>query len=267
MKRLLLFIFLMIFGLVSAQEKDRIPVNGTISVPMGDDPEGVAIVNITTGQGTFSREGGDFRLEVAVEDTVRFTALQYQEFSVIIDQGVIDTGQLIVTISESITELPEVVVSPLDLSGNVEVDVMRIPTETTNLPDSSAAEIEDTDWDFRPDDQTSPQNAAMRNTMIFSGNARNFGNIFRHIFTSRSRSAVSNTGSAPERRLSNIDDEIQNLYNDGFFIKNLDIKKENIHEFIFFAEDNGLTSEMLKEENEIELIRFLLEQSERYKNQ
>ncbi len=266
MKRLLLLTFFMIISLSSAQEKERIPVNGTISVPMGDDPEGVAIVNTTTGQGTFSREGGNFQIRVAVEDTLRFTALQYQEFSVIIDQGVIDTGQLIVTISEAITELPEVVVSPLDLSGNVEVDVMKIPTEPTDLPDTTAAEIEDTDWDFRPDDQTSPQNAAMRNTMIFSGEARDFGNIFRHIFTSRSRSAVTNTGNMERRKLSNIDEEIQRLYDDEFFTENLDIKRENIHEFIFFAEDHGLTSEMLKEENEIELIRFLLEQSERYKN-
>lgn len=266
MKRLLLLTLLLMFGVCSAQETERTIINGKISVPMGDNPEGVTIVNTTSGQGTISNGGGNFRIAVAVEDTLRFSAIQYQEFSVVIDQGVLDAGQLIVEVSEAITELPEVVVRPVDLSGYVEVDVMKIPTENANLPDTTAAQIEDTDWDFRPDAQTSPENAAMRNTAIFSGRARVFGNLFRHIFTSRSRSAVTTTNNPENRELSNIDDEIQKLYNDEFFVENLDIERENIHEFIFFAEDNGLTPEMLEKENEIDLIRFLMEQSERYKN-
>lgn len=265
MKRLFLISFLFFFAFTSAQETDsRKMINGKISVPPGDSPEGITIVNLSTGSGTVSSEAGTFSIAVAQGDTLRFSAVQYQEFSVIVDQGVVDSGQLIVNISEAIYELPEVVVSPVDLSGYVEVDVTRIPAEEVDLPDVTAAEIEDTDYDFRPDAQTSPANAAMRNSMIYNGT--NFADLFRRIFSPKTGDAVSWTDDVDRRDLPEIDEAIEELYDDEFFIEHLGIKRENIYEFIYFAEDNGLRKELLKEENELDLIKFLMEQSKLYKN-
>lgn len=263
MKNTILFTFIMFFSLCSAQVTERVQIDGKISVPMGDDPAGITIVNTSTEEGTFSSEAGTFSIDAAINDTLRISAVQFQEFSVVVDEGIVDSGQLVVNVSEAITELPEVVVTPVDLTGYVEVDVMRIPLEEIDLPHKSAAEIEDTEYDFRPDRLTTPNNPAMRSGMIYSGT--DLATIFRTIFTSRSRSAVSWTSEADRKQLSDIDDEIQRLYNDEFFVERLGIQRNNIHEFIFFAEDNGLTEKMLKEENEMELIRFLMDQSERFK--
>lgn len=242
-------------------------ITGNIMVPEDEDPAGITIVNITSGLGTLSSETGDFSITVAENDTLRFSAVQYQEFSVVVDEGVMESEELNVFISPAVNELAEVIVRPYDLSGNVEVDVRRIPTEDAPLPDSTAAEIVDPNWDFRPDDKTTPANAAMREEMIFSGrlNGRGLANVFRHIFTSRSTRAVTRTGDPDTREISDIDEEIQQLYDDEFFVEYLDIARDDIYEFIYFAEDNGLTKEMLEEENEMNLILFLVEQSERYK--
>ena len=126
----------------------------------------------------------------------------------------------------------------------------------TDLPTESAAEINVYEYTFRPDALNSPENAAMREAMIHSG--ANFANIFREIF--RSRKIV--TRDAQNNEVTN---EVKQLYNDEFFKDYLNIEPENINEFIFFAEDAGLTPRMLEEENELELIDFLVEQSRRYR--
>mgnify|MGYP005838176503 CR=1 FL=1 len=64
---------------------------------------------------------------------------------------------------------------------------------------------------------------------------------------------------------NDVDEQIQQLYRDEFFIDQLNIAEENIQEFISFAEDNGLTSQMLQPENEMLLIEFLISQSEAYR--
>ena len=251
----LFYIFILLFS-VSLTAQERVAITGKITPPLGEDPQGISIINRTAKSATISNELGNFNIRVAAGDTLHFSALQYQDFSVIIDDGVVENRQLNVFISESVTQLPEVVVTPYDLSGNVEVDVSRIPVADTSLPTKSAAEINPYEHTFRPDSLTSPANAAMREAMIYNG--ANFANIFRNIFTTRS--IMTDIGGKEE-----LDEQVLQLYDDDFFQENLNIQKDNIYEFIYFAEDNGLSPEMLKEENELQLIEFLVRQSQRYR--
>ena len=251
----LLYITIFFFS-VSLIAQERVAIRGKITPPLGEDPQGISIINRTAKSATISNEAGNFNIRVAAGDTLDFAALQYQDFSVVIDKGVVENQQLNVFISESVTELPEVVVSPYDLSGNVEVDVARIPVAEINLPTQSAAEINSYEYTFRPDSLTSPANAAMREAMIYNGT--NFANIFRNIFTTRS--VMTNIGGNED-----LDEQVLQLYDDDFFRENLNIEKDNIYEFIYFAEDNGLSPQMLKEENELQLIDFLVKQSQRYR--
>ena len=251
-----LFTCLFVLFSVSVLAQDRVRIAGNITPPVGESAEGISVVNRTAKTATVANELGNFTIRVAKGDTLHFSALQFQNFSVVIDSGVIESQQLNVFISEAVTELPEVVVSPYDLSGNVEVDVKIIPVIPTDLPTKSAAEINPYEHTFRPDSLVSPANAAMRSGMIYSG--MNFANIFRHIFTSRD--VITTVGGSDA-----IDEEILTLYDDDFFTENLNIKKENIYEFIYFAEDNGLTPAMLKPENEMSLIEFLVTQSQDFK--
>jgi hypothetical protein len=47
----------------------------------------------------------------------------------------------------------------------------------------------------------------------------------------------------------------------------MDIDEDNINDFIFYAEENGLKEEMFKRGNELGLIQFLLDKSKAYKMQ
>lgn len=256
MKKFFFIIMFLIGGLAYSQTGERTLVQGTISVPPGDDPEGIGIINETSNKATVSNSIGQFQLELAVGDTVVFTALQFQEFTVVIDANVIEAQELNVIVREAMTELPEVVVSPTDLSGNVEVDVRRIADTAANIPDFTEQELYNASLNLPPDALTTPENIAMRTS--FMENGLNFANIFRAIWSSR---------DVGETELKPLDKELRQLYDDEFFREYLNIDRSRITEFIYYAEDHGLSEDMIREGNELELIEFLIEQGKEFKNQ
>lgn len=251
-----IFTFVLFIFTFSALAQERVEVAGKINPPVGEDPQGISIINRTAKSATISNVTGNFKIKVAAGDTLHFSSLQFRDFSVAIDKGVVDSRKLNVFLTEAVTELPEVVVSPYDLTGNVRVDVTRIPSSELDLPVKSAAQINPYEHTFRLDEKTSPANAAMRDAMI--NNGANFANIFRSIYTNRDKSAKSVTKN-------DLDTAIINLYEDDFFHEYLQLEKENIREFIYFAEDNGLKKSMLEPSNQMDLIEFLIAQSELYK--
>ena len=254
MKTFLSISFMFFFLAVTAQ--DRVLVNGEITVPVGEDPDGIAVVNNTAMRATVADDAGRFQLRMAAGDTLSFSSLQFQDFTVIVDDGVIKNRKLHVFISEAVTELPEVVVTPYDLSGNVKVDVQIIPVAETELPTKSAAEINPYTHEFRPDSLVSPQNPAMRTGMIYSG--ANFANIFRHIFTPRN--ALTDLD-----REENLEEQLLELRDDSFFKEELNLEDDEVKDFVYYVEDHGLTAQMLEPKNEMQLIEFLVAQSQNYK--
>ena len=260
MKKLLLLLPLFLLStLVSAQIDVRTLVKGKINVSAEASAEDINVYNVNTSKGTITNEYGEFLISVKQGDKLFFSGIQYQDFNVIVDENVVKSGKLNITINESVTELDEVTVRPYDLSGNVEVDVAKIKTVDANFPQQSSIEmVNTTDYEFRPDSHSKVENDAIDKSYLTNG--LNFANIFREIFKSNKKDDV-------EMVKNDIDVQIRKVYNDDFFRKNLDIDRENINEFIYYAEENGLQENMLKQGNELALIEFLIDKSKSYKLQ
>jgi len=88
-------------------------------------------------------------------------------------------------------------------------------------------------------------------------NGLNFVNLFKVVF--------QNTDTNKSKTPKDIDVEVRKMYNDEFFKTNLAIEMDQINDFIFFAEANGLNNTYLEEGNELSLIEFLVSQSKIYK--
>ncbi len=257
MLRFISLLFIICFSL-TAFAQDRTLVSGKIIVPENDDPEGMTVYNKTSRTGTITNTEGEFKIRVAVNDSVSFSALQFQRFTVVVDQGVVESGELNVFIRESVEELPEVVLSPHDLSGNVNADVARIRISEVDLPNYSAAELEAMGVRVEPDSLTGPRrNEAMLSSQTYLVNGLNFVNIFKAIVGDNTKRK-----EIPKREM---DDYMRQIYNSEFFRENLNIEEDNINDFIFYASDNGLDAEMMENGNELDLIEFLIAQSRDYK--
>lgn len=262
MKKFLILIAI-ITGFV-AQAQERISVSGSIQVPVGDEPEGIIVYNLNTEVLTLTNSEGEFSIAVKIKDSLRVSAAQFQEFIVIIDEGVIQTGDLNIYLSEIINMLPEVVVSPYDLSGNVTVDAARL--SVAGLPNNlTASQMQNTYFasETDPSYQSSPKNTALAMSQTRLVNGINFVNIFKELLIASKKDEIRDPYS--ERPNSDIDTEIRQIYNDAFFQENLNIDLEYINDFIYFADDSGLKEEMLQKGNELDLIEFLVEQSKQYK--
>lgn len=267
MKKVSFFLIFLLIGLYSfAQTGERILISGIIEVPIADDPQGIGIFNLNSSELAVTNFLGQFTIEVAVNDSLRVSALQFQEFTVIIDQGVINSKTLNIYVSEVVRRLPEVVVSPYDLSGNINVDLnrLKIIELPTNLTGANVQNIY-FESETGPNFQSRPFNTALAMSKTRMVDGLNFVNIYKELLISKRGKDVRD----PYRKSLKgyIDDDIRKIYNDDFFRENLNIKLEYIDDFIYYADDNGLTEQMLIAGNELDLIDFLIEQSKKYKRQ
>lgn len=250
--RLFFTLFILLSLTATAQDLTRIIVEGQVIVPTGDDPEGVVIYNSTSEKGTITDNEGIFFLSVANNDRVVVQSLAFSPVTIIIDQGIINTKRMTITLRESVEELEEIVVTPYDLTGNIRVDVNRVPQKVAvEGPDVATIRMQNSIYDG----QGSPENVALDDERWRYG--LNFVNLFKALVGERKED--------PENFERTASDKLAALYNDDFFNKTLNIKKKNTGAFINYAAANGLNDEMLEPGNELGLIKFLIEQRDSFK--
>lgn len=257
-KNTLLIIFIFFGSIAIAQEKERILVNGNIIVPEDDSPEGMTIFNQNTSRGTIANPNGKFNLRVGLNDTIVFSSIQFDEFKVVVEEGVINSGEMNVFLTVSVTELPEVLVSDNKLSGDIQVDLARIEVEDPDVPRYSAADLEAMNVRRQPDSLMGPgRNAALAASNTRLVNGLNFVNIFKLLVGAE----VKNNPFTKQE----LDEKLRNIYDDEFFRANLNIERDKINDFIYYVTDHGLDEDLLEDGNELNLIEFLIEKSEEYK--
>lgn len=266
MKNLACLLFTLFFvHFIYSQSNDRIKISGSIEVPVGEEPQGISIFNINSREGTISNSEGKFAISVAESDTIKVFSVQFQEFSVVIDKRVLDTKRLNIYVSELVNRLPEVVVSPYELTGKLDTDiglleVLQLPVNVEiGYPQDIYANVENV-VDF----SNPPKNQALAFNQTRLVNGLNFVNLFKVLLISNKQNDISNPYTNSTEA---IDIELRQLYNDDFFRENFNIELQDIPDFIYYADRNGLDEEMLRKGNELDLIDFLMEQSKKYKKQ
>ncbi|MGB8705589.1 MAG: carboxypeptidase-like regulatory domain-containing protein [Gillisia sp.] len=258
-----LFLLLFLMGFQGfTQTTIRQPISGKVVLPVEEDLSGINVVNINTNQAAVTDVNGNFQIKVADKDSVQVSSVQFKPFTVIVDQTVIASKKMYIYVNEVVNELPEVVVSPNKLTGNLSSDIQTLQVVT--FPQKLTKEARDLYADYGSDyKDTRPLNRAMLSSYTHMVDGLNFVNLFKLLLVNSKHDEVNNPyGISPHPVLSK---EIRNLYNDDFFRENLDIRLENIGEFIQYADDNGLSEQMLKKGNELDLIQFLEEQSKKFK--
>ena len=266
MKKLLLLLFSFFTTIGSSQSVERVDISGAVIVPAGYSSGGIHIYNKSSGKGDVADTGGAFELQVKTGDSVYFSALQFKEQLVIIDFEVMKRKRLVVEIVERVNELPEVVVRPHDLSGDIQVDAGNIETQELSLPTMSAFSINDYDWEWRADVQTAVTNAAMPRGAGMKNGANLKALLGEAIgLLLPSKKAKKRTPSPRNTiGLIKLERELRSRYDDDFFQTVLNMPPANIAEFIEFIEAKDFPDDLLNKENELELLDLLVKQSEAF---
>lgn len=123
-QKLLLITCLVTSNFLVGQTINRVEVHGFMYANT-NDIEGVAIYNTSSSKGTITNEKGEFVLEVAENDVIEISALQFEAQTVTITKEVIESKSLKIYLVEQVNQLNEVTVGN-KLTGDLLKDINNI---------------------------------------------------------------------------------------------------------------------------------------------
>ncbi|RFN59852.1 carboxypeptidase-like regulatory domain-containing protein [Marixanthomonas ophiurae] len=264
--RIKLTILLVLLPLLSiAQDIERVVIEGFITAPVSEDVEGVNIYNNSTQKGTVTNDKGEFKLKVGVNDRVLVTALQFQSFTIIVDKGIVDTKIMKIYLNPAVNQLEEVIVRPYDLSGNIVADVNRVKTYTFAPKMDLSYEALNYKYEFQPDALTKVEGNAAEEALHDNAlkNGANILGIIGLLFPENMEINLVKNKNIEDR--VQISRTLRQRFSNAYIEETFGIPKEKANDFLYFAEDGGLTETMLKGENEMELLDYMYQQSNLYK--
>ncbi|MBC32131.1 MAG: hypothetical protein CMH48_14965 [Muricauda sp.] len=235
--------FLLLFlsiGYVHAQDDGRTLLRGQV-LYRGNNVENENVINSTTGFATITDKNGRFAIRVKAGDQLVFTAVNYQLEIVQVTQEIIDNRRLVVEVTEKVTELDEVVVTPEDQERFLEVkneDFKR--------------------YEYEIDRATEVENIAESRTVRGMRDGLNVVNIFKALLN------VDKNPDTPERETLKVSEVLRHIYDDEFFVVDLRLPQDKIGAFLVYCDERIPSKALLKKENEFQLIDFLVTQSKQF---
>ncbi len=128
MKKILLYIILIISFTTLAQENDPDIVSGTVLNAATDlKLDNVHIVNLSQVIGTITNKNGEFEIQAKVNDTLYFTYIGYKPLKVRVTNDWKKFGDVKIKMTELGIALEEVVVANVQLTGYLVIDAKKIP--------------------------------------------------------------------------------------------------------------------------------------------
>lgn len=245
MKKLILLALLTVFtgtGIMNAQDEPRKILRGKV-LYRNSNVANENVINSTAQRATITNDRGEFEIPARVGDELVFTALNYQIEVVEITEEIMERNRLVVEVNEKVTELDEVVISPEN-----QEEFLQLRNE----------EFKEYSYDTDPTSE-------VRNVAFESNNNRlqdglNFVNIYKALASLVTKDKTPD--QAPRLAVSEV---LRKVYDDRFFVVDLDIPQDEIGEFLIYVDDRIPARELLRKDNEFQLIDFLVEESKRFR--
>lgn len=222
--------------------QDRVNLKGQV-LYRGSNVVNETVINTSTEEATITDEDGRYTIPVAIGDELVFTAVNYQLKIVKITEEILANKRLVVEVTEKVTELDEVVVSPEN-----QEEFLALKNERFKK------------FEYETDRATEVQNISTLSDNDRIEGQLNFVNIFRALFKAKDK----DTGEPINFKLSEV---LRQVYDDEFFILDLGLASSQINAFLFYCDDKVPSQSLLKKENEFQLIDFLVTQSKAFKEE
>ena len=257
-------ITLLLFTVSPMFAQENTQISGNISAPDLEEAS-IHIINSTQQTGTVNSDSGSFKILVSENDELLFSSVQYKNITIRITPEIIEKGILNVVLEEDLNVLAEVKISNINLTGDIAKDIANMEV-VDDLPlNISYGDVKNLSFESDINDPSEgPRNRAFEsNTIMQPGvNIMGLPGAISDLLGIKKKTSVR-VYNGPEKTSS---EQLRHLFQEDFFVNTLDVDKNYIEDFIFYAEDQGL-SNLLKNSNKLVLIEFLMEQSKQYKKQ
>ena len=267
---ILLFFILVIAQIGFSQGIERKVLRGKI-VADSLEVENLTVYNITSNVGAITDVDGKFSINARATDTLFIQGLSYDSKRYILTDKDFWLPVLEIKLHVKITELNEIIITPYTLTGNLNEDTKRIQVYGEGFAKIDAKVVKYYDDDIR---LGTPENTAMPN--VFAPTGVNLLGIvvgIANLVGIKGNPKSNSERVFEERRIRDLQsksfsEHMLERFSHNFFVETLKIKNEDIPMFMSFAELNVYElSPLLKAENELKLIEYLINKSEEFKLQ
>ena len=269
MKAILFVILSLITNFLFAQGIERKVLRGIVVVD-SFDVEAVTVRNISSNLNAKTDIDGKFSIRARATDTLFFESPSFISQKYILTQKDFWKEELEIRLHVKITELDELVITPYTLSGNLIEDTKRIQVYGDGFAVIDAKKIMHYEDDVR---SGAPINSALPSVFAPNGSNFNFLAIAAGLVSLFIKPSLSKSHSKrvyEERRIKNLQsksysDHLFERFSHNFFVETLKIKNEDIPLFMSFSELNVYElSPLLKPENELKLIEYLIKKASEF---
>ena len=224
----------------TAQDADRDWLRGKVLYKNTNVPD-ENVINTTTEKATITNERGEFAIRAKEGDELVFSSVNYQLVILNVTPEMMRKRRLVLELKEKVTALDEVVVSPEDQARFIEL-----------------RNEEFKQYEYETDETAEVVNVALDPTVRGMQDGLNFVNIFKALFLSGEGETPSDrTGLKPS-------DVLRQVYDDRFFVQDLNIPPDKIDEFLVYCDSKLPAQSLLRKDNEFQLIDFLVTQSKAF---
>ncbi len=266
---ILLFFILVITQIGFSQGIERKVLRGKI-IADSLEVENLTVYNITSNVGAITDVDGKFSINARATDTLFIQGLSYDSKRYILTDKDFWLPVLEIKLHVKITELNEIIITPYTLTGDLKEDTKRIQVygEGFSKIDMRIKHYED---DVR---MGTPINTALPNQFAPTGiSFLPLINGLSSLLGVKGDPKKNSERVFEERRIRDLQsksfsEHMLERFSHNFFVETLKIKNEDIPMFMSFAELNVYElSPLLKAENELKLIEYLINKSEEFKLQ
>ncbi len=250
MNRLLLLLLVSMMSLSSFSQK-MIMLEGQVLNDTIDKAD-LNIVNISLQRGTITSKDGKFTIEARLQDTINISAVQYEARQFVVNETMFNRGKISLYLIPKITELDQVNISNVELTGDIYKDVgsttykVKINPSDLGIPENTAP----------------PRTIEERRyyTAVTSGAGIPLDGLINAI-TGRLKMLKKHIEIS---RFEKLVQESRYTFSDSIYMKELNIKQENIEDFVYYTFEDPKAKVLVDNDNALGLLEFMMEKSATY---
>jgi len=211
------------------------------------------VVNISLKKGAITNTEGEFIIPASIGDTINISAVQYESRQFVVNKTIYDRKKISLYLVPKITQLDEVYISNIELTGDMRKDVMS----TTLKPVITAASLglpQNAHPTFSPEErrlytaQSSSGGIVPIGALINAISGRT-AMLKKHLAVSRLQAAVTKT---------------KDKFSDTLYMKELNIPEELIEDFVYYVYEDEQALKSIDQDNLLKLLEYMKKKSKQY---
>lgn len=227
----------------------EVVLNGRI---LNDTIEKISInvVNITLKKGAITNSQGEFTIPVRLNDTINISAIQYESRQFVVSSTILKRKRISLYLVPKITQLDEVQISNIELTGDIKKDLMSTPLKT-KIDAATLGLPQNAHPTYTPEE---------RRYYAATGGAGPLGSLIN---------AISGRTKMLKKHLkvSQLQATVyaaRDKFSDSLYMRELNISEDLIEDFVYYVFEDSQAINEVNDDNLLELLDFMMLKSTQY---